>query len=185
MLTVLGFLHAQEIGCLLGSDEDESALEIATKNLTLLTRAGMESRIIELGKLHERFSKESHLSALADARKLQEGLSSRLDAPFFVFKSNILHLADRVDLSQVDIVIVDLPYGRLTDWAAIADDNNPIQTMLEELPNKIPSLRVVAVTGNKQQKTRIEGFEQVEKFQLGKRRTIIFSLCDKKRSHQG
>src|SRR5690606_38122627 len=67
LITVLGFLNQDTITKIVGSDVDLELLEIAKKNLSLLTLEGMDNRIREIEKMIEDFNKESHIRARESA----------------------------------------------------------------------------------------------------------------------
>jgi hypothetical protein len=71
------------------------------------------------------------------------------------------------------MVISDIPYGWLTDWHTNEPDRSPIWQMLETLRFVLSTGAVVAIAANKQQKVAHEGYERLDKFQVGKRRVWI------------
>src|SRR5690554_5981977 len=51
LLTVLGFLNQDTIGKIIGSDINMEMLDIAKKNLSLLTAEGINNRILEIEQM--------------------------------------------------------------------------------------------------------------------------------------
>ena len=76
LLTTLTLLHRDRITSVLGSDVDHAALELARKNLALLSKHGMTARANELQARAERLSKPAYLDAAAAAQRLARRLAS-------------------------------------------------------------------------------------------------------------
>lgn len=173
-LTVLGFLHGHSIKCLLGSDNDLTILEVAADNLNLLTKEGLGQRTLELTDMLHRFSKDSHAGALESAGRLtglQELLPSIKTA---VFHSDAMACdADQPLFEEIDMVLVDLPYGVLTEWKTDQSTEDPVQKMLDNLMRQLPRLGIVAVASQKGQKYRLSGYTKAARFQVGKRQVIL------------
>jgi hypothetical protein len=74
---------------------------------------------------------------------------------------------------SIDIVISDIPYGWLTDWHTDDVNKSPAWQMLETLRFVLSPAAVVAIAADKQQKVAHEGYERLDKFQVGKRRVWI------------
>lgn len=75
---MLGMLNPGRISRIWASDIDPDMLDVAGRNLSLLTRSGMETRIAQLRRLYERYEKPVHLEAIASARRLM----GKLPRPF-------------------------------------------------------------------------------------------------------
>jgi hypothetical protein len=142
-LSVLAYLHWQKIERIIGSDVDQEILEVAARNLNLLTLSGLNDRMAELSNLIERYEKESHKTALSHAQILRNQvlkwekshpLKTRLFRANATDKRAIKeHLKDE----RVDIVISDVPYGQQTAWEPLpllqAVSEGQIWQMLEAL----------------------------------------------------
>lgn len=173
-LTVLGFLHGDIIKCLLGSDSDLNILGVAKENLGLLTREGLDKRAQELTDLHSRYSKDSHIEAIKSAKRLITSQEHLPDINTAVFHSDALALSsDQVFFEEINMVLVDLPYGILTKWKADASLEDPVQTLLNNMKAQLPQLGVVAVSSDKSQKQQHAGFNKAARFQIGKRQVIL------------
>ena len=71
LLTVLGFLHGRYLSRIIASDIDENILNLARRNLALLTTDGLEQRIEEIKNNLLLYGKESHEEALESALSLK------------------------------------------------------------------------------------------------------------------
>lgn len=180
-LSMLAYLHGEQIREVIGSDIDEKALAVARRNLGLLHLNGLNQRINEITEMFEHYGKESHQDALLSATVLQKRLSARAaDHPLKtrVFQANA---TDRKEISSnikprsVDIVFTDVPYGQHSQWRDVDDSgsSNPLDSMLEALLGTLSSSGVVAIVSDKQQKVSHDNYERIERFQVGKRRIII------------
>lgn len=174
-LTVLGFFNGKNIKQLIASDVDKTTLEFAYKNLSLLTKKGIDNRIKELDRFIQEYNKDSHREALISANKLKE-ISSKLSIEIKEFQHNILsNISLPKYVNKVDMVITDLPYGKLTNWEGIDGEINPAQQFLNKIKDRLKKNSVIAIVYNKQQKVIHDGFNKVKGFKVGKRKIIILS----------
>lgn len=174
-LTILGFFYGNNIKQILASDADKTMVEFAHKNLYLLNKKGINNRIKELGQFIENYNKDSHREALISAEKLSI-ISNGLSIKIQEFHHNILSDIPLPEfVKNIDIVITDLPYGKLTKWKGISDEINPAQEFLNKIKNRLNKKSVVAIVFNKQQKILHQGFEKIKGFKVGKRKIIVLS----------
>jgi len=92
-----------------------------------------------------------------------------------VFRANatdLKQIASSLKARSVDIVFTDLPYGFHSDWAG-SETKNPAQAMLEALLEVLSPSSIVAVASDKKQKAAHEGYQRIERFQVGKRQVVI------------
>lgn len=175
LLTVLGFLHGEQIEAIVGSDISPEAVELAERNVGLLTREGLLRRREQLAALYDTYGKDSHRQAVRSADNLL-GLQ-RGTIPCNIFRHDILAMreADNLFLKDVpaDIVITDVPYGRLAAWSE--DDPFAINRMLDNLSVFIGDKAVICVSSDKRQKINNPQFKRVEKFISGKRKIEILT----------
>ena len=175
-VTVLGFLHSSEIKTIFASDED--MLGVAKKNLSLLTRKGLADRVEELGGLEAMFHKTSHRYALESSERL-EGLLPQSEISVQTFQHNVLtDLFTEFDLSQVDLVITDLPYGKLNQWEGLEFGQNPAQEFLSNLRKGLKPLALLALSANKEQEIEYHGFTKAKAFKLGVRKILFLQPED-------
>lgn len=181
-LTALGFLHGVSIASILASDIDHAILDLARRNLSLLTPGGLQQRQQELHHLYRQFGKESHAQALESALRLYRRLSSLPDGflPSRVFHANGLDSAAvgrELQRQPPDLVISDIPYGWMTGWQTppMTEPNypQPAVQLLEALHPWLPPGALVIIASDKRQKIAHERFQRVERFQVGKRQVTL------------
>lgn len=170
LLTTIGFLYHNLISELIATDYDVEVLEIAKKNLSLLSEEGLDRRMKEIKGYIEVFRKDSHIQALKSVNQLKT----------LIGEANInIHCAQRdiTDMSsfsikEVNIIITDVPYGINVEWNS--DSNNPMQNLFEnsyKALDKNHSLMVVIA--DKKSKLEHKLFKRVEYFKLGKRQVAF------------
>jgi len=170
-LTVLGFLNQGSIARIIASDIDFMMLEIAKRNLSLLSEEGIKRRISELESLYKQYNKESHKEAIKSAKKLLNMIQKEIDVQ--VFQANAF---ESIELDvKPDIIITDVPYGNLVDWQGGTGD---VSCLLESLKNICSKETVIAVSMNKVQKINTKSFIRLEKQNVGKRKFEIYKLAE-------
>lgn len=175
-LTVLGLLQGKNIKEIIASDVDKTMMEFTHKNLSLLTKKGIDNRIKELKKFIEDYNKNSHKEALISAEKLKE-TSDKLSIRIEEFQHNILSSTSLPDfVNKVDMVITDVPYGKLTDWVGLKEGENPVQMFLDKIKDRLNKDSVVAIVLNKKQEISYEGYIKLKSFKLGKRKVILLKM---------
>jgi hypothetical protein len=183
-LGILAYLHWDEISKIYASDIDDNVLELAARNLSLLTVPGLDRRIAEIETLLSTYGKASHAAALESARLFHYQLSLNLNKhPIFthVFQTDATSpgLAQReLRDAVIDIFLADVPYGWQAEWQGVERDSceNPIWQMLEALMPVVSPRSVIAIVANKRQKIQHEGYRRLEWFQVGKRRVEILQV---------
>ncbi len=168
MLTVLGFLNQDVIYSLIGSDINKEFIEIAEKNLDLLSYNGIEKRIEELKALVEQYGKQSHKDALASANRLKELIVHEIHTEVFqadVFKLKYLPF-------KPDIIMADVPYGDMVDWQGAGEG---VDNLLDSLYSLCEEHTIVGLCMNKKQKVISKRFKLLEKQNVGKRRFVILT----------
>ena len=175
-LTVQGFFNGKNIKEIIASDIDKTALEFAHKNLSLLNTKGMSNRIKELKKFIKDYQKDSHKKALISAEKLKD-ITNKLSVKIVEFQFDILSSsALPKSVNKIDMVITDVPYGKLTNWVGLSKEENPVQIFLNKIKHILNDNSVVAIVLNKKQVISFEGYAKVKSFKLGKRKILILSL---------
>ncbi len=167
LLTVLGFLNQDTIGKIIGSDINMEMLDIAKKNLSLLSKEGINKRIAEIEQMIASYQKQSHIEAKNSAIRLKNLIRNNIE--FEVFQCDAL---DTINLEEKpDIIITDVPYGDMIDWKG--NEENAIDKLLDSLHEICSRDTIVGLCMNKKQKVRNEKFIRLEKEQIGKRRFEI------------
>jgi hypothetical protein len=177
LLNVLAYLHGPSIRALAASDVDPTAVELAGRNLELLTAEGLDRRIAALGADYARYGKESHRQALNSARRMRERIGRMPAIPTRVFQADAGIPADLqrgLSGSKVDLVITDIPYGQHSAWRGkLRDKPHPIWNLLDTLLEVLSPTGLVAVASDKAQKISHESYRRIERFSIGKRQVVI------------
>lgn len=172
-LTIIGFFNGKSIKEIIASDADKTILEFAHKNLSLLTIRGIENRIRELGVFIHEYKKNSHKEALISAEKLKQK-TLELSLAIEKFQFNVLSNASLPKVvNEIDMVITDLPYGKLTSWEGVDETSNPAQEFLNKIKDRLSKKSIVAVVFNKQQTVSYDGYDKVQAFKVGKRKVLL------------
>ncbi|ASW44232.1 hypothetical protein [Clostridium isatidis] len=171
ILTTIGFLYNNLISEIIATDYDIKVLEIAKKNLSLLSKEGLNKRSKEIQGYIEAFGKDSHLQALESIANL-ESLIKKEDIKIKCMQRDITDMK-AFPIEKVNIIITDIPYGNIVDWNT--NSENPIQKLFEnsyKALDKNHSLMVVIAD----KKTKLEHklFKRIEYFKLGKRQIAFF-----------
>jgi hypothetical protein len=181
-LSVIAYLHWDSVCRVVCSDIDEKAVQLAERNLGLLTPGGMERRGREISAMVRLYDKESHKGALESIKRM-EGQVNRLTAvrplQTRVFRANATEassLRDGLQDTAIDIVFTDIPYGQHSQWEE-ARMSNPAWAMLDALLEFLSPKSILAVASDKLQKIAHEKYTRLEKFQLGKRQVVILKLA--------
>jgi len=182
-LSVLAHLNWKKIGRIIVSDVDPDILEIAKRNLALLSREGIEQRAQEIRQSIERYGKASHQEAYAALKRLERKLLDPGNEPPIstkVFLSDVFDvnsLKRQLEGERIDLVITDIPYGQHSKWRSDPIDqdgqNPPVYSMLQTLWQVLPSACLVAVVSDKNQKIKHPDFQRLDQYNLGKRRVVI------------
>lgn len=174
LLTTLAILNHQHIKAIYGSDINQDFIKVARKNLNLLTEDGLRQRAQELKTLYEKYSKDSHASALKSLQQIRQEVA---DHPTLiqtnVFPRDIL-IDTKSPIAQqvVDLIIVDVPYNQLVQWS----DSAGIHKMLDQLIQHLHENSVLCIIRNKEQKFQHPQLDRLEKFKIGKRVIEILKL---------
>jgi 16S rRNA G966 N2-methylase RsmD len=183
-LSVLGYLHGENIQEAIGSDADEIAVALARKNLGLLNNSGLNDRMHEISEMLRLYGKESHKEALASSHVLQKRVAFlNKDHPITTkaFQANVFDsktILENIREGSVDIVFTDIPYGLHSQWqeTGFNETSKPIWSMLNSLTTILSPSHVVAIVSDKEQKVSHENYQRIKQFQIGKRRVHILKL---------
>ncbi len=173
-LTSIGYLHGNEISEIYASDIDEVAIRLAQKNLNLLTRDGINERIKEINIMINEFDKISHLEALESAMKLKNIIEKReKEIEIKCFLNDITNNKNRNNIDNINIVIADLPYGDITNWGCISNEEEAIRKLLDSISEVISSNSVISIITRSKIKIQHGNFKKIERFLIGKRQITI------------
>lgn len=183
-LVALAYLHWEKIEKIVAADIDADAVTLAACNLSLLTIEGLNRRITEIERMMIEFGKKSHAEALKSAQTFQEILSTNLQSHHIqarTFRADVLctqEMKTRLDTDDIDILLADVPHGKNTDWQGDEPigEGDAINQMMAALLPVLSRNAVIAITADKKQKIRREGYQRLERFQVGKRRVEILRM---------
>ena len=169
LLTVIGWLHGARIQSLHGSDIDADIVRLAIDNLSLLTTVGLDARRDTLRDLAAAYHKPSHQDALASLERLRQRLPT---APIATQTWAADALQPSADSASVDLIICDVPYGKVTGWQADADDNL-IAALLQAQADVLVSGGIAAVVSDKSQPATYPRYRRLQRETIGNRRFLI------------
>lgn len=175
MLTVLGFLHGDSIKKIVASDIEPTMVSLAARNIGLLSMEGLNGRIKQIENLIKLYNKDSHKAALESAMKLKRIISAnKQNIETDCFQADAAQLAKHKSiLSDIDMVITDIPYGRITGWAENGSEGECASELLNDLHKILPPHAVLAIISDKKQKVVYDGYRRIDHFNAGKRRVTI------------
>ncbi len=178
-ISLLGYLHGKRIQKIIASDIDPKAVDVAKRNLGLLSPDGINQRINEITTMIEQYGKDSHKDALQSAQVLKNQVSSLNQEHSIitkVFQASTIDKAtilENIQHNSVDIIFTDVPYGQHSEWRNADELSNPLWSMLDALFDALSSSSIVAIASDKAQKVSHEKYQRIEQFQIGKRRVVI------------
>ncbi|MCI0384751.1 rRNA methyltransferase [Streptomyces sp. CNQ085] len=180
LLTVLGLLHRRSLRQVIASDVDPAPLELAAKNLALLSPEGLTAREAERREQSGRFAKPSYLKAAEAARRLRDRLSADGAAlPFTIGTADVFDprsLSGVVAGSAPDVVLTDLPYGERTHWEGRVPER-PVAGMLRSLASVLPPHAVIAV-GDRGRRIPVAPVRPLERLKIGTRSVVLVRAAD-------
>jgi len=176
LLTVTALLHRTRIAAVLASDLDPDAIDLARRNLALLSRAGLHARAADLRERAARFGKPAYTDAAHAARRLADALEAAGgDLPHAACQADVF---DPAQLRQAiagrapDIAITDAPYGEQTRWHGPSAAAG-VTGMVEALTAVLPRGGVLAVTV-RGRKVVVNGRRPDTSFKIGTRAVALF-----------
>jgi hypothetical protein len=182
-LTVLGLLHREQIASIAASDIETRALDIARRNLALLSSQGMKERLAQIESMQDEFGKASHAEALASAKILLEEIQVKeavQPLPTHTFQANALEVeALRAGLQggQVEVVFSDLPYGLHSQWQGLAAGQvDPAYGLLESLAEVLMPGTLLALATTKETRPNHPAYTPSGRMKLGKRLVTFLRL---------
>ncbi|NVN96562.1 MAG: methyltransferase domain-containing protein [Bacteroidetes bacterium] len=78
------------------------------------------------------------------------------------------------EASKIDIVISDIPYGKLTNWQKDIN-SNPTQKFLDNIKSILAPKSIVAISLNKKQEISHIGYNKIGTFKIGKRKVLFLT----------
>lgn len=177
LLVALGLSERAHLRQVVGSDVDPEMLDLARTNGRLLTVAGLAARERELRAEHERHGRPAHREAAEAARRLADGLAcAGGDLPFAVHRADAL---DRVAVGEMvahvrpDLVLADLPHGRMVSWSDTDDDVEAIGRLAATLGAALADDAVVVLVARSRRAPLPPGTRALERLRTGHRSAAI------------
>lgn len=168
LLTTLGLLHGDQVRAFTASDIDPESVEVAGRNLALLSPTGLDERAAQLQTFVEQYGKDSHRQALTSVDRLREQLGGRT----IPASAAVADATQSTDGAQaIDLLITDVPYGQSSHWRT--DDSDSIGQLLTAQPPVLNSPAVVAIISDKGQRADHPAYQRLQRFSIGKRRVTI------------
>lgn len=179
-LVALAWLHWDRLAAIYASDIQRDAVNLAARNLSLLSISGLDRRIAEIEKMLADYGKVSHAVALESAHKFRAQLGKELESHpistqvFQVNATDSQALHQKIEGAGIDLIMADIPYGWHSEWAGQppAPEPPPVHQLLEALSGIIRPTAVVAIAADKRQAIRHPGYRRLERFQIGKRQVV-------------
>ena len=177
-LSIIAYLHWDTVCRVVCSDINEKAVQLAERNLSLLSPGGMERRGREISAMLRLYAKESHKDALESINRMQaqvNQLTAVRPIQTRVFRADATDAASlRAGLQDtfIDMVITDIPYGQHSQWEGTRAAD-PVQAMLEALSTFLSPKSILVIASDKHQKIVHEKYQRLEKFQIGKRQVLF------------
>lgn len=176
LVTVLGLLHRDLITHVRATDVDADAVDIAARNLELLTAEGLVERERELRRSALDFGRVTFVERAEAARDLAAGLATMGgDLPHESGVADVFTLTEPVD---ADLVITDVPYGEMTRWEGEAPEEDPVRGVLASMGRVLSSRAVVVVTARTRRIRLPEGVQALERVKIGNRSAVLVRARD-------
>jgi len=177
LLTVLSLMHRRRIHHAVGTDIDTAALELARRNLALLSGQGLAARAAELRERAELFEKPSYTQAAAAAQRLARGLEAEGgDLPHTLERADVFdpdQLRRALAGRRPDVVITDVPYGEKSSWSG-GSAATGITGMLRSLSAVLDDEAVIAVSTRGRKVPVDARARRIAAFRVGTRAVALF-----------
>lgn len=168
LLTTIGLLNFNKISKIYGSDINDEVINVARKNLRLLTIEGIKKRENEIQHLLDNYDRESYKIGLQQITIFKDIVNKDLD--FELFKRDLFEESVKSDI-KADIIIMDLPYNNLVNYQGNYSKNK----LEEQIVSLTQKNTIIAVIKNKAQKLTINStLQRLEKIKTGKRVIEIY-----------
>jgi len=185
LLASIGFRHCHSIERLVGSDADDVVLKTAERNLSMLTRSGLSSKLDYLVAAQAKEWRESREAAIRSVQYFLARLSVLEECKSIGFT---LFQADAGSAQEVlagmdgllaNMVIADIPYGGLAQWhgrlANRHSRSESITALLESIRRVVSPDAVIAIISPKGDSVAHPAFGRRRRLKLGKRMVTFLS----------
>jgi hypothetical protein len=185
LLVTTAFRHWAQIRFVIGSDIREEALVLARGNLSLLEESGLAARLDEIEEAQGREWRASREEAVRGVHFFLERhalLSARHPIGVRISRADAgspQEVKAAVDDLLVDVAMVDVPYGELSDWQGtlrtLATREDAISRMLDSLLGVLSPGAVVAIVSPKRETVAHPGYARRKRLKIGKRMVTYLS----------
>ncbi len=177
LVTVLALLHRDRVAHVHACDVDHDAVQIAARNLELLSAHGMAQRERELRGRAVEFDR----AAFADRADATLRLAERLrelggDVPRSVCEHDAF--APSPPQRPVDVVLTDVPYGDLAHWSGARPAGGEVPALMRAHAAVLPRWAVLAVTARTRRIDLPEGTRPLERVRVGNRAAALVRAGD-------
>lgn len=172
LATVLGLLHGAELSYVLASDASERAVDLAARNLALLTADGLDQRRGELVELATSHGKTVHERAVAAVDRLIRRHDA--DLPSSVSVTDVFQASTAQPAP--DLVIGDVPYGEQTHWHGVWG-GDPVVAALRGIARAVPPHAVISLSA-RTRKIDVGTTPVLERFRVGLRAVVLVRAGD-------
>lgn len=177
LLVTLGLTERRHLNGLVGSDTADEALALAAKNAPLVTMRGLVARSDELRAAAHRHGRQSHTEAAQASLRLARTLDQDGgDLPIELHRANAL---DPTDVEQVaaraqpDIVIADLPHGRMTSWVSPTGEPDPQAKFANTIASILPGNAIIVLISRSRGSPLPPGTRALDRLRAGHRSAAI------------
>jgi hypothetical protein len=186
LLATIAYRHWANLRRVTGSDFDEEVLLIAERNLSLLTRGGLNAKIEFLRAAQDRERRPSRDAALRnvqlclDRLETLEEMHSVEYSLFHADAGSPLEVAAGMMDSKADIVMTDIPYSGLSNWKGslgkLQSRPAALNSLMESIRPILAPNAIVAIISPKADDVSHPAFCRHRKLKLGKRSVTFLSL---------
>jgi 23S rRNA G2445 N2-methylase RlmL len=175
LAVVTSLLNRPRLGGLVCSDVSPDAVALASRNLALLTDAGLGERERELAESATRFGKEEFTDRAAAAQRLAAALrAGGGDLPSVALVADAFDPAALAPVPAADLVITDVPYGDQTSWqGSVPAADDTLAALLRSLCQVLPDHAVVAVCARQRRISFDSPVPVLDRFRIGHRAAFL------------
>lgn len=163
LLLSLWVFFPDKVWWLYWSDINNKSLEIAAKNLSLLSRQWQSSRKLEI----EQWNKKNKVDSIHALEKIQTQLWKN-STKYEIFFRDILSWKTSRQVSP-DLILADVPYNNMTSW----EWTNPINILLSVLEENLKTWTIIAIIHNLPKKVIHDKYNKLEAYKIWKRKIVI------------
>lgn len=173
LLVTLGLSERRHVRRLVGSDIDDEALALAARNARLVSEQGLADRAGELRAVSETRRSPSHEEAAAAAGRLADVLrAGGGDLPVEIRKADALDpvgAGEVAALARPDVVIADLPHGRMTSWRGDVDEHEATTRLATTLAEVLAPETVLVLVSRSRRPLLPRGTRALDRLRVGHR----------------